>query len=189
MEKCHEYHENWLNQYNNKYILDCDADTSGSDGKEIIHTWINQINLFDNINTYNLKFDGACRGNPGPCGAGYIIYNNNNVIYKGNHFVAENNTNNFAEYSALILGIKNCIELNIKNIDIMGDSQLVIKQLNKEYKISSTNLVSLHSATTALLEKFVSYNLKHIPREENKEADKLANEAIDFVNMACAWPQ
>ena len=189
LTKCHEYHENWLDQYKNKYILNCDADTSGPDGQKIIQKWINQINLFDNINTYNLKFDGACRGNPGPCGAGYIIYNNNDIVYKGNQFVAEYNTNNFAEYSALILGIKKCIELNIKDVNIMGDSLLVIQQVNKKYKISSSNLLPAHNAIIALLERFDKYTLKHIPREENKEADKLANEAIDLVNMACAWPK
>jgi len=187
LEKCDKYHDNWLDQYNNKYILECNTDTSGPNGSIIIQNWINQVDIFDN--KYILKFDGASRGNPGPCGAGYIIYNNTDIVYKGNRFIADYNTNNFAEYSALNLGVKKCIELNIKNIDIMGDSQLVIKQLNKEYKISSTNLIPLHSATTTLLEKFVSYNLKHIPREENMEADKLANKAIDLVNMACTWPE
>jgi ribonuclease HI/deoxyadenosine/deoxycytidine kinase len=188
--KCHKYHEDWLDQYDNKYVLDCDVDTTGSNGKNIIQQWIDEVNIFNDINKYNLKFDGASRGNPGPCGAGYIIYSNTNeIIYKGNRMVAEDNTNNFAEYSALILGIKKCIELNIKAVNILGDSQLVIKQINKEYKVVSLNLVPLYNAVVALLNKFDSYTLKHIPREENKEADKLANEAIDIVNMACLWPK
>ena len=190
LTKCHEYHEHWLsNHVKDNYTLECDTDTSGPDGQNIIMSWINKIDL--NIPTYTLKFDGASRGNPGLCGAGYVIYkkNDNQIIHQGNLFIAESNTNNFAEYSAVIIGLQKCIELNIKSVNILGDSQLVIKQLQKEYKVSSENLQTSYHKVNSLLEKLDKYNLEHILRSENKEADKLANEAIDnyIANSIGAW--
>ncbi len=178
LTKCHKYHEDWLSdKIKDNYILECDADTSGPDGQNIIMSWINKIDL--NMPTYTVKFDGACRGNPGLCGAGYIIYQKDNIIHEGNAFITKNGTNNFAEYAAIILALQKCIELNIKHVNILGDSQLVIKQLKKEYKVSSNNLLTSYDTANSLLENLDSYNLQHIRREENKVADSLANKALD----------
>lgn len=178
LTKCHDYHEDWLSKHvNNNYILECDADTSGPEGQNIIMSWINKIDL--TIPMYTVKFDGACRGNPGPCAAGFTIYQKDNVIYDGSAFITEKGTNNFAEYAAVILALQKCIELNIKSVNILGDSQLVIKQLKKEYKISSENLLTSYHTANSLLENLENYNLQHIPREQNKQADSLANKALD----------
>ena len=178
LTKCHDYHEAWLsNHVKNTYILECDADTSGPEGQNIIMSWIKQIDL--TIPTHTVKFDGACRGNPGPCGAGFIIYQQNNIIYEGSVFITKEGTNNFAEYAALILALQKCIELNINSINILGDSKLVIKQLKKEYKVSSDNLLKSYNRANSLLENLENYKLEHIPREENKEAANLANKALD----------
>jgi len=183
LSKCHDYHETWLSQYiDDKNIIDGNIDTSGPDGKIIIQTWIDKIKV--HFSRYVVKFDGASRGNPGLCGAGYVIYENNKIIHKDNTFVGENNTNNYAEYYSLIVALIKCKDLNIKYLDIYGDSLLVIKQLNKEYKISSENLTPLYANAISILENFEEYTLNHIPREKNKEADLLANQAIDhhFAN-------
>ena len=75
--------------------------------------------------------------------------------------------------------MKKCNELKIKNITIKGDSELVIKQLTKEYNVNSPNLITLNTSVINELYNFHTFNFIHIPRNKNKEADKLANEAID----------
>ena len=147
LTKCHQYHEEWLSNQKNIYILECNQDTSGINGENIYNSWIDIVDksISTNISINSkiiVKFDGASRGNPGPCGAGFVIYENNDIIYRESIFLTEYGTNNFAEYGALILALKKCIELNIKDISIFGDSLIVIKQIRKEYKITSENLLA-----------------------------------------------
>ena len=82
---------------------------------------------------YKLQFDGACKGNPGICGIGYVIFKGDKVIFKDYKIISLNNTKNYAEYCAGLLGIKKTIELNIKDLVVEGDSNFVIKQINQEY--------------------------------------------------------
>ena len=127
---------------------------------------------------YTLQFDGACRGNPGLCGAGYVIYKDNEIMEKHSKFVAVRNTNNFSEYSALLFGIERVIELGIKDINVEGDSQLVINQLNGIYSVRSDNIIELYNKIVEHLCDFDSFTFRHIRREKNKLADCLANTAI-----------
>ena len=184
LSKCHDYHETWLSQYiDDKNIIDGNIDTSGPDGKIIIQSWIDKIKV--SFSRYSIKFDGASKGRYfDQCGAGYVIYKNNEIIFEGSEFISDFNTDNYAEYSGLILALQKCVALNIKSVSIFGDSHLVINQLNKEYKISSENLRPLYATAISILEKFEEYTVNHIPREENKEAHLLANQAIDdhFAN-------
>ena len=187
--KCHEYHNKWLDTMEPKYILDCNVDNT--ENTYIMCEWINDINDWIrghlNLSSFNvnlehhyvLTFDGACRGNPGICGAGYVIWKNGDVFYEGKQFLDDNNTNNFAEYKALVVGLKKCIELNVKNIHIKGDSLLVVKQINKEYKINAENLLPLYNEAMELLSNINLGSCIHIERKQNKLADRLANEAID----------
>jgi ribonuclease HI/deoxyadenosine/deoxycytidine kinase len=174
LEKCHNYHEAWLEQHANKCVLDGNIDST--ENTEIVTIWINTVN--DLIHTYHLKFDGASKGNPGQCGAGFVIYKNDEKIYEGKKYVALHNTNNFAEYSALILGLEECVKIGIKRINIMGDSNLVIKQIQDIYKVESKNLVPLYNEVIGLFYNFDHISFKHIPRNNNTEADALANAAI-----------
>lgn len=128
---------------------------------------------------YKLTFDGGSRGNPGLCGIGYVIYKNNEIIYKNCSIVSTHNTNNFAEYSALIAGLKKAIELDIKNLLVYGDSQLIIKQLNGTYSVKSNNIKALYLNVVELKESFQHINFEHIYRDKNKLADSLANQAMD----------
>lgn len=127
---------------------------------------------------YTLQFDGACRGNPGLCGAGYVIYKDNEIIEQHSKFICVNNTNNFAEYSALLYGIQKVVELGIKNIMVKGDSQLVINQLNGIYRINSDNLLTIYEKIVENLSDLDTFTFQHIKRDRNKIADKLANVAI-----------
>ncbi len=137
------------------------------------------MNITTESNIYCLYFDGGSRGNPGLCGIGFVIYKNNEILYKHSSIVSENNTNNYAEYCALIKGLEKVIELNIKNIKIYGDSQLIIKQLNGKYQVKSKNIKPLFLNVKTLIKSFIIIELEHIYREKNKLADSLANLAMN----------
>ena len=127
---------------------------------------------------YTLQFDGASKGNPGLCGAGYVIYKDNEILEQHSKFVSEKNTNNYAEYSALLFGIERVIELDIRDINVEGDSQLAINQLNGIYRVNSENILELYNKIIECLINFDSFKFTHIKREKNKQADHLANMSI-----------
>lgn len=127
---------------------------------------------------YKLQFDGCSKDNPGIAGAGAVIYKFNEEISSKIKFVGNNSTNNVAEYTGLIIGLKEAITLGIKRLMVEGDSMLVIKQMNGEYKVKSTNLIDLYNEANDLSKKFENIYFKHIYREHNKRADELSNLAI-----------
>ena len=172
LEKCHEYHEKWL-QNNKKLIIDGNLDNNDANQKD----WIQQIENFISIHT--ITFDGASRGNPGLSGAGFVIWDEEKKIFEGSSFISDNATNNYAEYMALILALEKCIELNLKNIIIKGDSKLVIQQIQGNYKVKSDSLKPLYEKVVLELKQFSYLKFIHIKRSLNKDADKLANLAID----------
>lgn len=128
---------------------------------------------------YTLMFDGGSRGNPGKCGCGFIILNDVIVVHEGYELVSDNNTNNFAEYMALILGLELAIKNNIKILHIIGDSMLVVNQLTGKWKVHSDNIKPLFNKANKLLKSFEFVTLKHVKRDKNKLADALANKAMD----------
>lgn len=130
-----------------------------------------------------MRFDGASKGNPGVSGAGAVIYKNDAELWSGYTFVGEKETNNVAEYHGLILGLTNAIELNIKNLIVEGDSQLVIKQMNGDYKVNSENLKKLYMAAKQLEKSFDKIIYNHIYREKNGKADQLSNLAIQKYDL------
>ncbi|MDX1386710.1 MAG: ribonuclease HI family protein [bacterium] len=126
-----------------------------------------------------LYADGGARGNPGPAGAGaYLTDGEGRCLGEIQKFLGET-TNNVAEYSALILGLEAAQKHRPKKIRIFMDSQLVIRQLEGEYQVKQPHLKELHQRALTLLDAFPEVELKYIPREENHEADRLANEAMD----------
>ena len=133
---------------------------------------------------FSLYFDGCSIGNPGPSGSGAIIYDSfNNVVWEVSKFLNKIGTNNEAEYYGLLLGLQQAILFNIENLQVYGDSMLVIKQMKGEYKISAKNLLPYHSQCKTLESKFKYINYKHIYRSDNKKADLLANLAIKLSNV------
>ena len=127
---------------------------------------------------YRMNFDGCSKGNPGLCGAGAVIYHNDNEIWSRSFFVGENATNNRAEYAGLILGLQQAAEYGIKNLHVQGDSQLVINQMNGLYQCSSPNLIELYQRAKELETNFEKVYYEHILRHLNKRADYLSNVAI-----------
>ena len=123
--------------------------------------------------------DGGARGNPGPAGIGAVILDDKkNLIAEISEYIGET-TNNQAEYRAVVAAIKKAKELGAMEIQFYLDSQLVVEQLNGNYKVKNKGLQPLFVSVynDSLNFKKVAYN--HIPREQNKEADKLANMAMD----------
>ena len=130
------------------------------------------------MSKYKVFIDGASSGNPGPAGVGVVIKDNQGkTLYSFSFFIGEA-TNNIAEYFSLLLALNECLLLNLKNIDIYSDSQLVIKQLKGEYKIRDNTLKVLYKIVKYLTTKFDRIGYNYIEREKNKEADKLASQAI-----------
>ncbi|MGB9736223.1 MAG: ribonuclease HI family protein [bacterium] len=126
--------------------------------------------------------DGASRGNPGKAGCGVVIYGvQEQPIYLKKYL--GHATNNIAEYNALILALEKLKELNVKEVTINSDSLLLVSQLNGEYAIRNTNIRKLFRVYMSLATNFDKITVKHIPRTLNKEADKLANLAINEHNM------
>jgi RecQ family ATP-dependent DNA helicase len=128
---------------------------------------------------YTLYFDGASKGNPGIAGAGAIIYDNNKkAIWSSSIYVGINETNNIAEYNGLIIGLTQAVEMKINNLVVKGDSELIVKQMKGEYKVSAANLKYLYNNAKKLEKQITNICYKHIYREKNTVADSLANEGL-----------
>lgn len=123
--------------------------------------------------------DGGARGNPGPAAAGVVIKNEKGKILAAFGRYLSETTNNQAEYRALILALEHALKLNGAEIACYADSELMIKQLNHEYKVRDPNLAPLFLKIWNLSTKFKKISYHHIFREKNKEADKLVNETLD----------
>ena len=121
--------------------------------------------------------DGAARGNPGAAGIGIVIKKGSKILLEASAFIGKT-TNNVAEYLALIRGLEEAMVLNAKEVNCFSDSELLVKQINGEYKVKNEGLTPLHYHAKSLINKFKTFKISHTYREENKEADKLANAAL-----------
>ncbi len=126
---------------------------------------------------YELYIDGASRGNPGKAGIGFVIFKNGHEILRDGKYIGVK-TNNEAEYFALLLGLKKCLELGINSVKIYSDSKLLVNQINGIYKIKDDKLKRLYKEIRKIL-KNINYKIEHIPREKNKIADNIANQVLD----------
>lgn len=136
------------------------------------------------MSEFVLYCDGASRGNPGPSAIGAVGYRHGEsaAAIQVSERIA-NTTNNQAEYKALIAGLRAVLAEGGKSVEIRMDSELAVRQINGEYKVKNPGLKELHSEAKGLLEK-ISWKIRHVPREQNKEADRLANEALDSPKEA-----
>ncbi len=142
-----------------------------------------ELDLFDDEKSLFVFSDGAASGNPGRGGCGCVIFDSaNREVASAKKFLG-NTTNNIAEYSALILAVETLenMELYDYNLRFFADSELMVKQIRGEYKISNFELKSLYLEFFEKIKKFKSFMIEHIPREKNKIADKLAVEAKNSV--------
>jgi ribonuclease HI len=130
---------------------------------------------------YVLHFDGCSKGNPGPAGIGAVISKSGSEEWCGCQFIG-NRTNNQSEYSALILGLKEALSRNIKQLQVYGDSLLVINQVTGQFKVKNVLLQDLNKEAMGLIGKFDYIAFNHVYREFNKRADQLSNLALEVCD-------
>ncbi|AKJ06570.1 ribonuclease HI [Archangium gephyra] len=123
--------------------------------------------------------DGAARGNPGPAGAGAVLMDAGGRVFARLGRFLGVQTNNYAEYMGLLLGLKHARSLGVKELEVLADSELLIRQLQGRYQVKSPTLRPLYEEASELLEGFSRVKLTHVPREKNKAADEMSNRAID----------
>ena len=137
------------------------------------------INDDENINAVSLFIDGAADLHTKTAGIGGVFLGENNEkLFRFSEYL-DDATNNEAEYSALIRGLELGIELNISDIKIFADSELVVKQVNGEYKVKHERMKPLYQKTIALLSQYSNWSLQHVPRDDNTIADKLSKKGME----------
>jgi ribonuclease HI len=122
--------------------------------------------------------DGASRNNPGEAGAGVYILEAGRPVGKIARYLGRT-TNNIAEYTAAILGLEYAVKAGARSVKLFADSELLVKQLNGQYRVKNEGLKPLYLKVKELIASIGSVEVQYIPRAMNKEADALANEAID----------
>ena len=123
--------------------------------------------------------DGASRGNPGRAAIGVIIKDERGELMACISQRIGTTTNNQAEYRAIIAALEKTIELGATHVVINSDSELVVRQLNGRYRVKNAHLKPLYQKIKQLQSSLEGFTITHIPREQNKEADRLANKALD----------
>jgi ribonuclease HI len=126
-----------------------------------------------------LYVDGASRGNPGPAGAGAVLYDPRGQVQKRGSRSLGRATNNVAEYQGLLLGLALAREKGVRRLRILADSELMVHQLNGRYRVRHPGLLPLWQAAVKALEEFDAWTIAHVVRTLNSEADRLARQAID----------
>lgn len=123
--------------------------------------------------------DGASRGNPGPASIGIHVLSQDGETVLEHGEVLGVETNNVAEYTAVLRALEICQQNKVEELSLCSDSELLIKQLNGQYKVKSPNLIDLYFACISQTKNFKKISFSHVRRENNKIADKLANLALD----------
>jgi len=122
---------------------------------------------------------GGSRGNPGRAAIAAVISDGSGELVDSAGQVIGRATNNVAEYRALILGIERAAALGATELDLVGDSELIVKQVRGEYKVKDPNMKPLHAAVMTALRPFDAWSIRHVKRHLNAEADRLVNESLD----------
>ncbi len=130
------------------------------------------------VTQVTINIDGASRGNPGPAAFAYIISRDSQPPIEESGCLGQI-TNNVAEYTALVRALERAAELAAKRLVIRSDSELLVKQMNGEYRVKDPNLRVLFDRAKELSEGFDSVSIKHVPRAQNSRADQLCNAALD----------
>jgi ribonuclease HI len=123
--------------------------------------------------------DGAARGNPGEAGCGAVIYDETGTVRQALYRYLGKATNNVAEYEGLLLGLEAVLGMGGVPLRVESDSQLLVRQLNGLYRVKDEKLKPLHQRALDLLQRLERYRIIHVRREQNQQADRLANQAID----------
>lgn len=127
--------------------------------------------------------DGGSRGNPGIAGIGIVIYDEyEDILFEISQYIGEQ-TNNVAEYKALVRAMEIALEADIREVEVYMDSQLVVRQILGEYKVKNERMIPFYNMSKALIKLFDSFKITHVKRAENKKADELANKAMDTKSV------
>lgn len=123
--------------------------------------------------------DGASRGNPGDAGIGIVFVDENgNTIKEISDYIGQT-TNNIAEYKAMVRALNEALEMNCDEINVISDSELMVKQIKGEYHVKNEGIKRFYKEVLELFKQFKSYSITHVRREQNRRADELANRGID----------
>jgi ribonuclease HI len=125
------------------------------------------------------RIDGASRGNPGPAAAAVIIRTSDSVTVASFAKYLGTATNNFAEYQALLAALQYTLEQGQRRLRVLSDSELLVRQIQGSYKVRSDGLRPLYQRARKMIGEFELFSIEHVPREENREADGLANRALN----------
>jgi len=126
-----------------------------------------------------VNVDGGARGNPGPAAIGVVVRTEDGEVIADAAETIGSATNNVAEYRALIRGIELAAQHGATELELRGDSELVVKQIRGEYKVKDPGLKPLHAEARQALSAFSEWSFDHVRREQNAEADALVNQALD----------
>jgi len=140
-------------------------------------------------NELELYVDGGARGNPGPAACAFVLKEPEGNILGTEGFFLGQTTNNVAEYSGLIQGLQAAKKLGVKELHIFSDSELMVKQIIGEYRVKNKDLQELHRQVQRLLLAFDRWQIKHIRRELNADADFLVNETLDTGGNGSVKPK
>jgi probable phosphoglycerate mutase len=127
----------------------------------------------------HIHIDGASRGNPGEAGFGVSVAAADGAPLCGLYGYLGRATNNVAEYQALIHALRYALARGARRVRIFSDSELVVRQVQGTYRVKHPDMVTLHGEAKALMARFEEARLSHVPRAKNREADRLANQALD----------
>jgi len=130
--------------------------------------------------------DGGARGNPGPAAAACVISTPEGEVLGERTQLLGSATNNVAEYRALLLGLEGARELGASEVEVVGDSELIAKQVQGLYKVKHEAMRPLHAQATAALARFQRWSIRTVPRAQNSHADALVNAALDQARAAAS---
>jgi ribonuclease HI len=126
-----------------------------------------------------VNVDGGARGNPGPAAIAAVVQDPGGEVLEERGERIGEATNNVAEYRALLLGIERAAALGASEVELVGDSELIVRQVKGEYKVKDATLRELHRQVVSALKPFERWSIRHVRREENTEADRLVNRVLD----------
>ncbi len=132
-----------------------------------------------NVKRATIFTDGAARGNPGPASIGITIKDEQGKLIASVSQCIGTTTNNQAEYMAIITALEKALSLGVRQVDLYSDSELVVRQINGRYRVKNAALKPLYQRAKQLQASLEGFTITHIPRQQNAEADSLANRALD----------
>jgi ribonuclease HI len=126
-----------------------------------------------------VNVDGGARGNPGPAAIGVVVRNDDGAVVEQVGETIGKTTNNVAEYRALLRGLELAAAHGADEVELIGDSELVVRQIEGRYKVRHADMKELHTKAKAMLAAFDDWSIRHVKRAQNADADQLVNQALD----------